>query len=184
MSDQFGDEEMANVMRDELAARQIDYVLDFPISSVAAGTVQTADSKYLKYDLLMLVPPFEGNSAVKGTGLTNEDGYILVDSRMRVHNVERMYAVGDCVAFSGPKMGHMAVRQGEVAADNIIAEIEGQLPTEEYDHEISFVLSEGGSDSIYFHKNVWTGDDTVIHHGRFWNWAKRVQESYWEAMHS
>ena len=42
---------------------------------------------------------------------------------MRVRGHERIYAVGDCVSFSGPKMGHMAVRQAEVAAANLAAEI-------------------------------------------------------------
>lgn len=184
LSDQLGDAELGNMMRDALAAHQIDFIQDFPISRVTTGTVQTRNNHYLKYDLLMLVPPFEGTSAVKGIGVTDEEGYLYVDSHMRVHSTERMYAVGDCVSFSGAKMGHMAVRQAEVAADNIIAEVEGRAPKEEYDHETRFVIDEGGGDSVFFHKNVWTGDDATVRQGRFWGWAKRAQEKYWEAEHS
>ena len=184
LSDLLGDAELAKVMRNELAAHQIEFLSDFPISRVAARTVQTKNNHYLKYDLLMLVPPFEGTSAVKGTGLTDEDDYLYVDSCMRVRSVERIYAVGDCVAFSGPKMGHMAVKQAEVAADNIITELEGHAPKEEYDHEMMFVVDAGGRDSIYFYKNVWAGDQATVRQGRFWGWAKRVQEKYWEAEHS
>lgn len=184
MTDQLGDDELANVMRESLTSHQIDFLPDFPISRVAAGTIQTSNNHYLKYDLLMLVPPFEGTSAVKGTGLTDEDGYLYVDSLMRVRSAERMYAVGDCVAFSGPKMGHMAVKQAEVAADNIMTELEGRAPKEEYDHEMMFVVDEGGSDSTYFYKNVWARDEGTVRQGRFWSWAKRAQEKYWEAEHS
>jgi NADH dehydrogenase FAD-containing subunit len=61
-------------------------------------------------------------------GVTDPEGYIHVDWNMRVVGHERIYAVGDCVSFEGPKMGHMAVRQGEVAATNLAAEIEGREP--------------------------------------------------------
>lgn len=184
LSDQLGDAEMAKVTHEALTSHQIDFLQNFPISRVSAGTVQTQNNHYLKYDLLMLVPPFEGTSTVKGTGLADNEDYLYVDSFMRVRSAERMYAVGDCVAFAGPKMGHMAVRQAEVAADNISAELEGRTPTQEYDHEMMFVIDEGGADSIYVHKNVWAGDDATVRQGHFWGWAKRMQEKYWEATHS
>ena len=68
---------------------------------------------------------------------------------MRVVGVERMYAIGDCVNFSGPKLGHMAVRQGEIAATNLASEIEGHQPVSHYDHEMRLVIDEGGGNSTY-----------------------------------
>ena len=103
----------------------------------------------------MLVLPFRGSPAVLHLGISDQ-AYINVDSAMRVIGIERMYAVGDCVDFSGPKMGHMAVRQGEVAAANLAAEIAGQQPISNYVHEMRFVIDEGGRDSIYVHKDIWT----------------------------
>ncbi len=47
-----------------------------------------------------------------------------MDLTMRVRGQNRIYAVGDCLSFPGPKLGHMAVRQGEIAAENLTAEIE------------------------------------------------------------
>jgi len=88
--------------------------------------------------------------------------------------------VGDCVNFSGPKMGHMAVRQAEVAATNLAAEIEGREPLTHYDHEMRLVIDAGDSDSLYLHKDMWTNEPGTIRQGRFWNWAKRAQEKYWE----
>jgi sulfide:quinone oxidoreductase len=95
-----------------------------------------------------------------------------------------MYAVGDCVNFSGPKMGHMAVRQAEVAATNLAAEIEGHLPISHYIHDMRLVIDEGGGDSVYVHKDIWTDEPANVRQGRFWGWAKRAQEKYWEAAHS
>ena len=132
----------------------------------------------------MLVPPFRGSSAASYVGITSDDGYINVHPTMRVVGHERMYAVGDCVNFDGPKMGHMTVRQGEVAAANLAAEINGNAPIVHYSHEMRLVIDEFGSDSIYLHKDLWSEDPGLVRQGRFWSWAKRVQQRYWEHSHS
>jgi len=106
------------------------------------------------FNLLMLVPPFLGSSAASYMGVTDGEGYIKVDWTMRVKGQERIYAVGDCVSFVGPKMGHMAVRQGEVAAANLAAQIEGHEPISQYIHEMRFVIDEGRGDGLYLHKEL------------------------------
>lgn len=181
---QFGGLEVAGELRKALANHGIEFLPDFPINQISAGFVRTMNGHQLKYDLLMLIPPFRGAGASLGTGITDEAGYIRVDRRMRVAGVEGMYAVGDCVNFEGPKMGHMAVRQGAVAAANLIAEIEGREASEEYEHEVKMVIDAGGKDSIYLHENLWTNEKPSIAHCRFWSWAKRVHEKYWERQHS
>lgn len=80
-------------------------------------------------------------------------------------------------------MGHMAVQQGEVAAASIVAEIEGLRPTTEYEHEIMLVIDTGDADSIFLHKNVGRDEPATTRQGRFWRWAKRVQETYFEHRH-
>ena len=86
--------------------------------------------------------------------------------------------------FGGPKMGHMAVRQGEVAALNVAAEIEGRAPAAEYDHELMLVIDEGGRDSLYLRKQLWADEPASVRQGRFWSWAKRAHEKYWQTQHS
>jgi hypothetical protein len=80
-------------------------------------------------------------------------------------------------------MGHMAVRQGEVAAANLAAEIDGHEPVSHYIHEMRSVI-ESGSDSLYVHKDLWIDEPASVKQGRFWSWAKRVQQKYWEAAHA
>jgi sulfide:quinone oxidoreductase len=131
-------------------------------------------------DLTMLIPPFSGPGSLLGRGITESDGYVRVENTMRVPGVERTYAVGDCVDFEGPKLGHMAVRQGEVAAQDLTSEIEGSVPTATYDHEMMSVIEADGADSIFLHKHLWTDDPATIKQGIFWKWAKLVQEKYWK----
>lgn len=175
---------MAGALRAALDAHGIEFLPNFPVSRITAGAAQTSSDQYLTYDLLMLIPPFKGAGAMVDTDVTDDEGYIRVDQMMRVSDTERMYAVGDCVSFAGPRMGHMAVRQGEVAAANLVAEIEGRTPDAVYNHEMMLVIDEGGVDSIYYHKDLWDEHEGSVRQGRFWSWAKHAQERYWKHRHS
>ena len=170
-------------LQSALATRGIEFVPQFTIGQIERGKVISDDGRSLDYDLLMLVPPYKGAGAAVGTGLTDEDHYLRVDDRMRVSGVSGMYAVGDCVSLPGPKMGHMAVRQAEVAAQNIAAEINGSDPNAEYKHEIMLVIDTGDADAIFLRKNVGSGEPATVRQGRFWGWAKRIHEMYFQHVH-
>jgi sulfide:quinone oxidoreductase len=185
-ADEFGadiGDEAAIALRKALGARGIDFLHNFPIRTVSRNLLMTELGRSFDFDMLMLLPPFRGSSAASALS-TNPEGYINVDRTMRVVGHDRIYAAGDCLNFDGPKMGHMAARQGDVAATNIAAEIDGQEPVADYFHEMKFVIDQAGSDSIYLHKNIWTNGPATLKQGRFWNWAKRAQKEYWEFSHS
>lgn len=181
---EFGDHEVAGAIRSALDKENIELLPDFAVSRLTFGAAYNDLGQSVKFNLLMLVPPFEGSSAASYLGLTNRDGYINVDSFLKVQGVERMYAVGDCVNFSGPKMAHMAVNQASVAAANLVAEINDREPVATYKHEMKLVVDEGSSESLYVQKDLSAGDPASIRQGRFWSWAKRAQKEYWEATHS
>ena len=181
---EIGDIAGASALKRAIDAHQIEFLPNTRIESLTQNSAITKSRDAIDFDLLMLVPPFRGSSAAAYLGITNEEGYIYVDSKMCIPGVERIYAIGDCTDFDGPKMGHMAVRQAEVAATNLAAEIDGRAPVSHYRHEMRFVIDEMGTDSIYLHKDFSTTEPATIGQGRFWSWAKRVQEKYWEVSHS
>ncbi|HEU4871267.1 MAG TPA: FAD-dependent oxidoreductase [Pyrinomonadaceae bacterium] len=174
----------AAALKKELDAHQIEFLPNLQIESLTQNSAMTKSGDAINFDLLMLMPPFRGSSAASHVGITNDEGYINVHSTMRVAGVERIYAVGDCTNFDGPKMGHMAVRQAEVAATNLAAELNGRAPVSRYRHEMKFVVDEIGADSLYVHKDLSTDKPATVRQGRFWSWAKRVHEKYWEVSHS
>jgi len=181
---ELGDVSAAAAIQKSLDAHQIEFLPNLRIESLTHDTAMTKSGEKINFNLLMLVPPFLGSSAASYLGITNEEGYIHVDSSMRVVGRERIYAVGDCTNFEGPKMGHVAVRQAEVAAANLAAEIEGRVPLSRYQHEMRFVISEIGSESLYVHKDLSTDEPATVRQGRFWSWAKQAHEKYWEVLHS
>ena len=184
LESEFGDSIAAAALKRALVARGIEFLPNLSINSLTKDSVTTINGEVINFDLLMLAPPFRGSSVASYTGITDDDNYINVDWTMRVIGLDRLYAVGDCVNFDGPKMGHMAVRQGEVAAANLAAEIAGQEPVAHYSHEMRTVIDDLGSDSIYLRKDLWTDEPATVRQGGFWSWAKRAQKRYWELSHS
>jgi sulfide:quinone oxidoreductase len=174
----------AAVLKKAMDTHQIEFLPNLSIESLTQNSAMTASGNAIGFDLLMLMPPFRGSSAASYLGITDEEGYINVDSTMRVTGREGIYAVGDCTNFDGPKMGHMAVRQAEIAATNLTAEIEGGAPVSRYQHEMTFVIDEMGTGGLYVHKDLSTDKPATVRQGHFWSWAKRVHEKYWELSHS
>jgi sulfide:quinone oxidoreductase len=180
----FGGAAVSGALGEVLNSHRVEFVSDFTINQVTASSVIASDGRVLNGDLRMLVPPFRGPGATLGMGITDEEGYVRVDTTMRVQGVERMYAAGDCVSFKGPKLGHMAVRQGEVAAENLVAEIQGRALSAVYDHEMMLVIDAAGQDSIFMRKDLWSDDPADIKRGKFWAWTKRMEKRYWKAKHA
>jgi sulfide:quinone oxidoreductase len=184
VDEMFGGTPISKVLTVALDSHRIELLADFAIAQVTDKSLIARDGRKLGYDLNMVVPPFGGPAALRGTELTDDEGYARVDRTMQVKGTEGVYAVGDCVSFDGPKMAHMAIRQGEVAAENLVAEIEGKALTATYDHDMMLVIDAGGAESIFVHKDLWAQDDEAnIQRSRFWGWAKRKQEQYWKATH-
>jgi sulfide:quinone oxidoreductase len=180
----FGGANLHKELESAFKRHGINVLYDVPISEISFNEVFSAKKHQIKCDLLMLVPPFRGNTALRSLGASDDFDFIKVDGLMRVHGQEKTYAVGDIVAFSGPKFAHMAVRQAEVAAENIIWEINGEEPNSEYYHEISTIINAGGAASIYLHYGIW--DDTLyqLKKGKFWGWAKEIHDRFWQSRHS
>ena len=178
-----GGDDLTPALNKAFEKHGIHFVPDFPIDLIGDHEVWARDNRRLPYDLLMLIPPFAGPDEVAYRGLTDATGYVKVDRHMKVLGSENVYAAGDCVSLLGPKMGHHAVLQAEVAAANLAAQIAGRAPEARYEHELMLIINDQDGDSLYLHKELWTGKPSVTQHGRFWSWAKQIHEGYWTRMH-
>ena len=183
LKDAFGGADLHKELETAFKRHEINVLYDIPIKEVTPDEIVSAEKHNIRHDLLMLIPPFRGQAILNDLGAVDGDDFIKVDGFMRVHDRPNTYAVGDIVAFSGPKFAHMAVGQAYVAADNIIAELNGEEPREEYYHEIATIIDSGGPESIYLHYGIW--DDALyrLRKGRFWSVAKNAHDAIWRARH-
>ncbi len=176
----FGGASLHEELERALARHHISVRYDFSISEITPEHLVTSENRRIEYDLLMLVPPFRGNAQLRSEGIVDAEDFVLVDDRMKIAGLEMSYAVGDIVAFSGPKFAHMAVRQAEVAAANLISEIYGGQPEKTYYHEIAAIIDAGGSDSIYLHYGIWDDSMYRLKKGTLWGWAKAAHDAWWQ----
>jgi sulfide:quinone oxidoreductase len=107
------------------------------------------DGSEASYDLLIAIPPHVAPAVVREAGLTDQSGWIPVDSRsLRIQNVQApipVFAIGDCTtiplpgrykpdaALNLPKAGVFAASQGIVAAHQIACEFGQMIGTTEFD---------------------------------------------------
>jgi len=180
----FRDVSVGKTLRDAMTSHGIALVSDFDIVEVTAHSVVGADARTIDCDLMMIIPPFVGPSPVVHAAPTDIEGYVRVDQTMCVAEAENMYAAGDCVSLSGPKMGHMSVRQAEVAAENVADRINGRAASATYQHELLSVIDADSADTMLLHKDLTTEAPATIKQGRFWAWAKRGQEELWLKRHA
>jgi len=179
----FGGAQLRKQLESALERHGINVLYEIAVREIRAEEVVSTDQHRIKYDLLMLVPPFRGHATLRNLGITDGADYIKVDGFMRVQGLERTYAVGDIVAFSGPKFAHMAVRQAEAAAENIISEIKGEEPSKEYYHEIATIIDTSGADSIYLHYGIWDDVQYRLKQGGVWSLGKKIHDAFWRAKH-
>lgn len=149
-----------------------------------SGNPDLWDENGIGYDLLMLVPPFQGQRCFRNSGAVDDSGFIKVNEMMQVEGLSATYAVGDCTALTGPKLGQMAVCQAAVAARNIASEIRGEKPYEVYYHEIDTIIDQEGEDSIRLHYGIWDDELYRLQKGTLWSWAKIIHDQYWQAKHA
>lgn len=179
----FGGADLHRELTETLEKHNIFVTTDFPVKEITSKEILSDDGKTIPFDLLMFLPPFRGQSFLSNLGISDDLEFILTDEFMRIPNFPNVYAVGDIVDFSGPKLAQMAVQQAEVAAANIVAEINGKEPNLIYYHEIATIIDEGGADTIYLHYGIWDENLYRLKKGRIWSWAKRIHDKLWQAAH-
>jgi sulfide:quinone oxidoreductase len=179
----FGGAKIHRELTEAFEKHNIFVTTNFPVKEISEKEIIAKDSKTIQYDMLMLLPPFRGQSFLSNIEVPDGFEFIVTDEFMRVPYFANTYAVGDIVNFSGPKLAQMAVRQAQVAAENIVAEIKGQEPKEYYYHEIAAIIDQGGADSIYLHYGIWDKSLYRLKKGRFWGWVKKIHNKLWRTMH-
>lgn len=97
-----------------------------------------------KYDLLLGVPAHVAPKVLAESGLLGDSGWIEPDRATLSTSFEGVYAVGDCTALTIatgqlPKAGVFAEAEGKVAAQNIVAAIQGGAGTEFDGHGYCFL---------------------------------------------
>jgi sulfide:quinone oxidoreductase len=163
----------------EFRLKGINLITDFEVSHVDETHVFSTNGASVPHKLLALMPAYRSQLSLRNLGpVTDISGFLRVDDYMQVEGADRVYAAGDIVSFSGPKFGYMAIRQGKVAATNILADLFGDDHRVKYEHKIPWALKSKYTGPIFFHYGVWDDTLTDFDPDALFGIAKEMRDRY------
>jgi sulfide:quinone oxidoreductase len=130
--------EAGKLVKDLLRERGIEYHPSERVKAIRSKAILTENGKEFSHDLLFAVPTHVAPPVVKEAGLTDQSGWIPVNSGTMATSSSNVYAIGDCAGVRTPRgqllprAGILAEEQGKVVAANLIHEIEGAKTREEF----------------------------------------------------
>ncbi len=128
----------------EMRKRDIETHLGHKLKGFSETRVSTEGGNFFA-DLIIFMPGMTGNAWFDNTDLPRSPGGLIqADSHCRVAGLERVYVAGDSGSFPGPdwmpKQAHMADLQARVAVRNLLAEFQGEMPSETFKVELVCIV--------------------------------------------
>ncbi len=128
----------------EMERRGIKNHLGHKLFGFEVDRVKTEGGEFAA-DLIIFMPGLTGNAWFDNTSLPRSPGGLIkADAQCRVEGNAAVYVVGDSGSFPGPdwmpKQAHMADLQGEAAAENLLAELDGKIPGKAFKVELLCIV--------------------------------------------
>jgi NADH dehydrogenase len=153
-------EDLGGVAMRMLARRGVNFKLGTSVAAVTDTEVKLTDGTALATETCVWTAGVAASPLVRGLGETSR-GRLVVGADMRLPGWEGVFALGDCAAVPDlakrrdgvegavcPPTAQHAMRQGKVAADNVIAAMGGR-PLREYFHkDLGLVVDLGGTRAV------------------------------------
>lgn len=116
----------------ELERAKIEVIFNTEATQVSDKGIHTArDGIILEANFIVSAAGAQPHEWLRNTGLSLNEGYIIVDEQLKAGRVNNVFAVGDCAHLFNaprPKAGVFAVRQAPVLFNNLRADLSGGQP--------------------------------------------------------
>lgn len=116
----------------KLAERGVEFLMNTPVKSVLNRKVALSDGTVIETNLLLWTAGASTNPLLDMVNCEKERGRLITNEFLEVNGNPGVWALGDCAAVPDPATGkpcpptaQHALRQGKVAAHNILAAISG-----------------------------------------------------------
>jgi len=176
-----GLEPIADWASEQFAERDINAETFFNAESVdpEAGVVESMEGAELDYDLLVAIPPHDGQPLIADAGL-GDDGWVEVDRHtLQAARAPDVYAIGDAADVPTSKAGSVAHYEAGVVAERLAAQVRGGIPTATYDGKTMCFL-EAGMDEATFIEFDYENPPFVREQSQAVHWAKLAyNQTYW-----
>jgi NADH dehydrogenase len=121
--------------RKKLAHRGVQFLMNTSVKSVSDNEVNLSDGTSLRTSMLVWTAGVSPNPLLNMLNCSKERGRLVTNEFLEVADYPGVWALGDCAAVpdqttgkSCPPTAQHAIRQGKIAAHNILAAIRGSSP--------------------------------------------------------
>lgn len=135
--------EPTKMLEELMTEKQITYYCNVSIEQVKDGKVDLTNGIRIPYSFLLVLPPYKGKEFIfSSKDFTHYHGILPVNEALQSSQWENIYVVGDASGLEGNKNGRAAERQGVLAADNIIRQMQ-QKPLRAFQHDTFYFMELG-----------------------------------------
>jgi len=139
-------ESASKMIQPILEERGIELTTFFNVEQVdpTAHTVTSIEGEKAEYDLLVLVPPHQGQQVVIDSDLGDPSGWLPTDRlTLQVKGRDRIFAMGDGTDLPISKSGSTAHFEAPVVASRIASLVRGSAPKTNYGGRVMCFLETG-----------------------------------------
>ena len=178
-------ESASKVIQPILEERGIELTTFFNVEEVdpSAHTVTSLEGEKAEYDLLVLVPPHQGQSVVIDSDLGDPGGWLPTDRlTLQVEGRDHIFAMGDATNLPISKSGSTAHFEAPVVASRIASLVRGDAPKTNYGGRVMCFLETGNRKATvlrfdYEHPPTPPKPNTVWHAAKW-----MFNRLYWETV--
>ncbi|MCI0182876.1 NAD(P)/FAD-dependent oxidoreductase [Sulfoacidibacillus ferrooxidans] len=158
---------------------QVEVVTDKILSKVEKDHVEFEDGSVIESALTIIIPAYYGPDAIVNSGLGDEAGFAPTNEQFQHLDYSNIYAIGDGAARTVPKLGHLAVEQGDIVASHLKKILTGQGEVLPYDPEIFCIMNMGNHKATLIRSNtLYGGQRDVAYYGAVSSLMKKSFDDY------
>ncbi|KJR40775.1 sulfide:quinone oxidoreductase [Candidatus Magnetoovum chiemensis] len=183
----FSREPYASKLNSIFKSRGIDTVANFTPSEVDTENKVLKDfgGKEVKYDLLCITPPHEGQKVVEDSeGIGDAANWVSCDKNLMVSKKkDNIFGIGDATDFPTSKTASGIRKQAKILVSRITAIMKGEEPQDTYDGEIICPMLTKHKRVMFAHFNYEKPISPAIE--SYANWVLKVhmlRPLYWNLM--
>jgi len=135
----------SGILGDTMIRKNIKVTPNFDLAKVnpEEKTIESHKGDKVDYDLLVAIPPNFGAKFLEGSGLEDPLRFVETDHfTLKAKNADHIFVVGDATNVPTSKAGAVAHYESDTIAENILREMDGQVPKGTFDgHATCFICS-------------------------------------------
>ncbi|WP_457746646.1 NAD(P)/FAD-dependent oxidoreductase [Sulfurimonas sp.] len=135
------------------------------LTEITKDSLKFEDGTTIACDLAIVIPPYSAPKVLLSSKLGDEKGFIPTDKEMRHLDYKNIFAAGDITALAQPKLGHVAIIQGAIAAATLMKELGEEIAIPAHELEVFCIMNMGGHDATLIASDILYGGkrDIVFH---------------------